>query len=117
MQKLLTTICVMVVMAITFGAYAVEERPYWERPEVYAINKLTSRATLTPYASFEEALQRGASPYVQSIGGEWKFHWTATPSFRGLPLQPTQHRHTQASRSLRDAPRELPSNETSTRRR
>ena len=82
MQKLLTTICVMVVMAITFGAYAVEERPYWERPEVYAINKLPSRATLTPYASFEEALQRGASPYVQSIGGEWKFHWTATPEER-----------------------------------
>ena len=57
-----------------------EERPYWEQPAIFAINKLPARATLTPYASFDEALSRGESQWVKDISGEWKFHWTATPA-------------------------------------
>ncbi|MBR2975789.1 MAG: DUF4981 domain-containing protein [Alistipes sp.] len=63
-------------------ASAEEVRPYWEQPEVFAINKLPSRATLTPYATAEAALERGESSLTRSIGGEWKFCWTATPAER-----------------------------------
>lgn len=61
---------------------AQETVPYWEQPEVYAINKLPARATLTPYASTAEALERGESSYERDISGEWKFHWTKTPAER-----------------------------------
>ena len=47
---------------------------------MFAINKLPARATLTPYTSFAEALQRGESQWVKDISGDWKFHWTATPA-------------------------------------
>ncbi|MBR5853947.1 MAG: DUF4981 domain-containing protein [Alistipes sp.] len=59
---------------------SAEEHPYWEQPEVFAINRLPARATLTPYTSFAEALQRGESQWVKDISGDWKFHWTATPA-------------------------------------
>ena len=59
---------------------SAEEHPYWEQPEVFAINKLPARATLTPYTSFAEALSRGASQWVKDISGDWKFYWTATPA-------------------------------------
>ena len=59
---------------------SAEEHPYWEQPEVFAINRLPARATLTPYTSFAEALQRGESQWVEDISGDWKFHWTATPA-------------------------------------
>ena len=59
---------------------AQEARPYWEQPEVYAINKLPARATLLPYPTAEEALKRGASEWVMDISGDWRFMWTATPA-------------------------------------
>ena len=59
---------------------SAEEHPYWEQPEVFAVNKLPARATLTPYTSFAEALSRCASQWVKDISGDWKFHWTATPA-------------------------------------
>ena len=57
-----------------------DKREYWEQPEVYQINKLPSRATLTPYSSMEQALQRGDSEWVMDISGDWKFYWVATPA-------------------------------------
>ena len=59
---------------------AQDSRPYWEQPEVYAINKLPSRASLLPYPTAEEALERGDSKWVLDISGAWRFHWTATPA-------------------------------------
>ena len=61
-------------------AKADGETPYWKQPEVYAINKLPSRASLLPYANKADALARGESQLVMDISGEWKFHWTATPA-------------------------------------
>ena len=72
-------------------ASAEEVRPYWEQPEVFAINKLPSRATLTPYATAEAALERGESSLTRSIGGEWKFCWTATPAERPESFWATEY--------------------------
>lgn len=66
-------------MAMAVVAIA-QEREYWEQPEVYEVGKLPARATLTPYASMEQALERGESEWVLDISGEWKFSWSQTPA-------------------------------------
>lgn len=70
------------ILALTIAIMAMAQDPYWENPEVFAENKLPSRATLVPYASFDEALARSESGYVLDISGEWRFHWTKTPAER-----------------------------------
>ena len=60
-------------------ALAATAQEYWEQPEIFGVNKLPARATLTPYATLEDAIERGTSAWVQDISGEWKFHWSATP--------------------------------------
>ena len=77
MRRLFATI-----MALVVAATAIAQDSYWENPEVFAENKLPSRATLVPYASFDEALKRGESGYVLDISGQWRFHWTKTPAER-----------------------------------
>ena len=67
----------MVVVAVVATA---QEREYWEQPEIFEVNRLPARATLTPYATLEDAMERGASEWVRDISGEWKFHWSATPA-------------------------------------
>ena len=70
------------ILALAVATIAMAQDPYWENPEVFAENKLPSRATLVPYGSFNEALERGESGYVLDISGEWRFHWTKTPAER-----------------------------------
>lgn len=79
MRKLFAALVAFIAI---YGANAQETTPYWEQPEVYAINKLPARATLIPYASTAEALERGESCYVRDISGEWKFHWTKSTAER-----------------------------------
>ena len=69
----------MLLAAITLSV-AAQTMEYWEQPEVFAVNKLPARATLTPYATYDDALARGASEWVMDISGAWKFHWSATPA-------------------------------------
>ena len=67
-------------MAMVAVAAMADKREYWEMPEVYQVNKLPARATLIPYSSMEQALQRGDSEWVMDISGEWKFHWSPKPA-------------------------------------
>ena len=76
MRRLFLT---MLLAAITLSVVA-QTMEYWEQPEVFAVNKLPARATLTPYATYDDALARGASEWVMDISGAWKFHWSATPA-------------------------------------
>ena len=76
MRKVLLSLFMVVA---TFVATA-QTCEYWERPEVFQINKLPARATLLPYATATDALVRGESEWVKDISGEWKFHWSATPA-------------------------------------
>ncbi|MBO7263974.1 MAG: DUF4981 domain-containing protein [Alistipes sp.] len=75
MRRLFLSIA-MVIVAVVATA---QECEYWEQPEVFEVNKLPARATLTPYATIEDALVCGASEWVMDISGAWKFHWSATP--------------------------------------
>lgn len=72
-------------LAILFTAAAVSaETPDWENPAVVGRNKQPGHCTLTPYATIEQAKQgtREASPYFQSLNGDWKFHWVPSPDRR-----------------------------------
>ncbi|MEE1167787.1 MAG: glycoside hydrolase family 2 TIM barrel-domain containing protein [Alistipes sp.] len=69
-----------IVCGITLAS--AQERPLWEQPEVFAVNKLPHRATLVPYSSTEAAAERGVSEYVKDISGEWKFSWSKRPAER-----------------------------------
>ena len=77
MRNIFLTICSLLTAV---AAIADGTTPYWEQPEVYAINKLPARATLLPYESEADALSHRESSLAMDISGEWKFHWTKTPA-------------------------------------
>ncbi len=64
---------------IAVSAMAEGDTPYWEQPEIYAINKLPARASLVPYTATDKALQHADSELVMSLDGEWQFFWTQSP--------------------------------------
>jgi beta-galactosidase len=53
----------------------------WENPEVVGINREPMHVTSVPYPSLDMARAGVAadSPWVQSLNGEWRFHWAPTP--------------------------------------
>ncbi|MFV0469798.1 MAG: glycoside hydrolase family 2 TIM barrel-domain containing protein [Dysgonomonas sp.] len=56
--------------------------PDWENPEVFAVNKESTRTTSLPYASIKPALADDykMSPFYQSLNGKWKFLWLPKPA-------------------------------------
>lgn len=59
--------------------------PDWENPQLLQRNREPARATLVPYADAEPALagERGASPYVKLLNGNWQFFYA--PSLADVP--------------------------------
>lgn len=64
-------------------AYAAKADPArdWEDPTILHRNRLPAHATLVPFADEASALngERGPSPYVRLLSGEWDFHWCENP--------------------------------------
>ena len=58
----------------------VPQRP-WEDPLVSMRHVEPPRATFVPYATVEQALsvERRQSPFIVSLNGTWRFHWSSTP--------------------------------------
>lgn len=58
--------------------------PEWENPRIFEVNREPAHATLTPYPTQAAARDQdnGASPWVQSLDGKWKFHWVKRPEER-----------------------------------
>ncbi len=56
----------------------------WENPEVIGRNKEPGHCTLMPYADVQMALacDREASPFFQSLNGQWKFNCVRKPDDR-----------------------------------
>jgi beta-galactosidase len=78
--------------------------PDWENEEVIGINKEPARATGLSFASVDEAIQAydlkvptdafkkwTASPFYQSLNGQWKFHWVKQPSERPVDFFKTDY--------------------------
>ncbi|MBO7261403.1 MAG: DUF4981 domain-containing protein [Alistipes sp.] len=78
MRQLIISILTLLCCSLA----TAQERPVWEQPEIFAINRMPHRATLVPYPSVEAAAQRGVSEYVVDISGEWKFCWSKCPAER-----------------------------------
>jgi beta-galactosidase len=62
-----------------------QHKPDWENPEVFAINKESTRATAIPYLSETLAVndQYKTSPFYLSLNGNWQFYWV--PKIAELP--------------------------------
>ena len=54
----------------------------WEDPQIVARNKERAHVPLVVYADERTALagDRSASPYFQSLNGEWRFRWAPNPA-------------------------------------
>lgn len=60
----------------------------WCNPEMVGRNKEAAHATLFPFADVESAarayagliIDRGASPYLRSLDGDWRFYFTPRPA-------------------------------------
>ena len=53
----------------------------WENSNNFGVNRLTPRASFTPYFDPDSArdVSPDDSPLVQSLNGAWKFHYAALP--------------------------------------
>ncbi|MEK7415027.1 MAG: sugar-binding domain-containing protein, partial [Planctomycetota bacterium] len=53
----------------------------WEDPTILQRNRLPAHATLIPFADEASAVigERGLSPFVRLLSGEWDFRWCANP--------------------------------------
>lgn len=56
---------------------SAQDKPDWENPEIFAVNKEATRATALPYPTEDlaKADDYSKSPYYQQLDGIWKFHW------------------------------------------
>jgi beta-galactosidase len=61
----------------------------WQDQTVIGRNTQPAHATLMPYATIEQALEgaREASPFYQSLNGDWKFRWVEKPADRPRGFQ------------------------------
>lgn len=55
---------------------------YWQTPDIISLNKRRAHCTLVPYANTASAFKGdpNASPYYQSLNGNWKFNWSSVPA-------------------------------------
>lgn len=63
----------------------------WQDETRLAFGKEPPRAFFVPYSSIEEALARGASPFVKSLNGDWHFHWVPRPELRPMDFFRTDY--------------------------
>ena len=58
--------------------------PYWEDPAVFAENREPPRASFTPFATVDGAIQNRPedSPFRLNLNGDWRFHWVPSPAER-----------------------------------
>jgi beta-galactosidase len=73
----------ILLLALLAGS-AFAQIPDWENQAVFRINKEAPRATSMPFRDRESALskKRLESPWCRMLNGNWKFHYSGTPSAR-----------------------------------
>jgi beta-galactosidase len=91
MKYLLNCLTVMVVIS---PALVAQERvpKEIENPAVTQIGKLPPRGNAWPHPDAESAKASGygESPWVRSLNGRWKFHWSSRPEQRPLKFYQQQ---------------------------
>lgn len=64
---------------------SAQERPVWENPEIFQINREYPHAAFFRHATEASALAAATyenSPFYQSLNGTWKFQWVPKPADR-----------------------------------
>jgi len=71
-------------LALTSSLALSEERPEWDNPRVFQVNREKPHTTMMVYPSAALARQgdRTRSPWFCSLNGRWRFHWVARPADR-----------------------------------
>jgi len=79
-----TRFSVVTAVALLAAATAYGQYAEIENPRIFSVGRLKARTNAHPYPSEKEALanNRMTSPYVMSLNGTWKFHWSPTPDSR-----------------------------------
>nr|WP_321452661.1 glycoside hydrolase family 2 TIM barrel-domain containing protein [uncultured Carboxylicivirga sp.] len=74
----------LALLAMAIGKPSRAQNTDWENPEVFGINKEAPRATVFPYANFNQAIKSNpqTSPFYMSLDGMWKFNWVYKPDER-----------------------------------
>jgi beta-galactosidase len=83
----LKLICIMVLLIMSAGGVLSKEvimQPDWENEQVIGRNRQPAHVTFMPFPDIASALKgpREASPYMLSLNGPWRFHWSANPQER-----------------------------------
>ena len=81
-NQILRSLCFLLLILLAASARA--DAPDWENEHVLHLNTEPPRATFTPFATVEQALNGDStnSPFYFSLNGEWKFHWVPKPELR-----------------------------------
>lgn len=72
--------------------------PEWNNnPEIFQLNRRQAHATAMPYQSVEQALklERTASPFYQSLNGQWRFAFSEKPAERITDFYQTDYDHSE----------------------
>lgn len=74
--------CLLFMLSASLFLSAQQKVENWENPEIFAVNKETTRATALPYPNETLAIEDvySSSPYYKSLNGAWKFHWVPKPA-------------------------------------
>ena len=74
----------ILIILLLFSFQLISQVPDWENPKVFDRNKEVPHATMIPFKSLEEALnkKRVASVFYKNLNGIWKFNWVRKPSYR-----------------------------------
>lgn len=54
-------------------------RPSWMAPEIFQVNRLPMRASLSPFPDADSARANQGSPWLMSLNGDWNFHLAPRP--------------------------------------
>ncbi len=78
--KLLHTSLTFLFIFCTAAAFG--QQPEWQDLSVISQGTEKPHATFIPYSNEAEALAGAASSHIQSLNGQWKFHWSKNPASR-----------------------------------
>ena len=84
-QRLAPALGIIFLAVATFGFGGdTQPHPDWENPQMIGRNKEAPRATAIPFVDAASALARdsSASPWHESLNGDWNFHWSPNPALR-----------------------------------
>ncbi len=80
----ISIVIVFVILTVNMSSAVNLVPPDWENEQVIGRNRQPAHATLMPFPDVASALKSSheASPFMLSLNGPWRFHWSANPQER-----------------------------------